>query len=335
MSESFRVFDQSGPVARFRNKLEKSRGTCPGHGFFGVKIDCVSRVLSLPDDKLQKLKDLLLTWVGRQKATKKALQSIVGKLNWASRVVLGGRTFMRNLINLIPKARLSHHFVRLSSAARGDMLWWVKALNLFHGFSPFVEDVPLPSFEFATDAYELGGGGPFKSDWFYTSWSEDHPEMVGEHINLLELKTVLEASKRWGDQWAGLHVRVRSDNSATVASLNKGTSRSCGLLALVQEIFWLSVRFGFKISAAHIPGVSNTLADRISRLHSLHEAHDARLLLAGFEPAVVFCKSHMTPESFVLLQDLWRRASTPYPMKWPSTGECPLPSRPRQLIGRT
>jgi hypothetical protein len=119
----------------------------------------------------------------------------------------------------------------------------------------------------------------------------------------------------------------------TVASLNKGTSRSCGLLALVQEIFWLSVRFGFKISAAHIPGVSITLADRISRQHSLQEAFDARLLLAGFGPAIIFCRTHMTAESFVFLQDQWRRASKPYPVKWPSTVGCPLPSRRRQLIG--
>ena len=158
--------------------------------------------------------------------------------------------------------------------------------------------------------------------------------MVSAHINVLELKTVLEAAKRWGSQWSGLHVRVHSDNSATVASLNKGTSRSGGLLALVQEIFWLSVRYGFKLSAAHIPGVSNVLADRISRLHSLHEAFDARLLLAGFSSAVILCKSHMTAESFIFLQDQWRRASSLLQVKSQSTEGCPLLSQLRRPIER-
>jgi hypothetical protein len=172
----------------------------------------------------------------------------------------------------------------------------------------------------------VGGAGHFKHDWFYTGWKADHPSMVGEHINILELKTVLEAAKRWGENWSGKHIRVRSDNSATVASLNKGTSRSGGLMALVREIFWLSVHYNFKLTAAHIPGVSNTLADRISRMDNFRNALDARLILANFSSAVILCKSHMTAESFICLQDQWRRALAPYPVKLPSIEEFPWPS---------
>jgi hypothetical protein len=62
----------------------------------GILIDCVSRTLALPEDKLSKLKTLLVTWSHKQKATKREIQSLVGKLNWAAKVVLGGRTFIRN-----------------------------------------------------------------------------------------------------------------------------------------------------------------------------------------------------------------------------------------------
>jgi hypothetical protein len=100
-----------------------------------------------------------------------------------------------------------------------------------------------------------------------------------------------------------------------VASLNEGTSHSCGLMARAQEIFWLSVRFNFKLSAAHIPGVSNTLADRISRLNYLHDAFDARLLLANNTPAVTMCKTHMTADTYVFLQEQWRLALEPCRVK--------------------
>ena len=57
--------------------------------FFGVHIDCVARVLSLPASKLSQFKILLASWQFKEKVTKKPLQSLLGKLNWASRVVLG------------------------------------------------------------------------------------------------------------------------------------------------------------------------------------------------------------------------------------------------------
>jgi hypothetical protein len=175
----------------------------------------------------------------------------------------------------------------------------------FHGNSPFVNDIPLPSFAFASDACLSGGAAHFDDDWFYTSWKWDHPEVLGSHINIFELKTVLESAKRWGPRWAGLHIQVRSDNTATVAAINKGTSRSEDLLSFVHELFWLSVKFNFKLSARHISGQCNVLADRLSRLDSVSEAHDARLILTNFTQDIVSCKSHMTPISFIYLQDCW------------------------------
>ena len=137
------------------NKVEGPASTLT---FLGVEIDCVARTLSLPPDKLVKMKLLVEGWVGKHKVTKKSLQSLLGKLNWASRVVQGGRTFLRNLINLLPKARESHHYIRLSKAARLDILWWDKALVCFHGSSPFINDIPLPACVFASDACLEGGG---------------------------------------------------------------------------------------------------------------------------------------------------------------------------------
>jgi hypothetical protein len=265
------------------------------------------RTLSLPPGKLESLRSLLRSWKNVHKAKKVSIQSLIGKLNWASRVIIDGRTFLQNIINLLQKANESHHHIRISKAARADISWWAGALDVFHGFSPFVCDIPLPSFSFASDACLSGGGAHFKHDWVYFKWAVDFPEYANAHINVLELITVLESAKRWGYLWEGLHIRVVSDNSATVAAINKGTSRSTGLMLLVHELFWLSVRHSFKLSASFIPGIDNVLADRISRLDNLQEACEARLLLASFTPSVVFCALHMSPMAFLSLQDTWSR----------------------------
>ena len=214
--------------------------------FLGVDIDCQKRTLALPLDKLQDVKDLVASSLTKKRFTKKDLQKVIGQLNWCARVVNGGCTFMRNLINQMMALKSQHDHARLSAASKADLNWWSTGLNVFHGHTPFVSDVALPSHVFATDACLSGGGASFGRDWFYVSWEIDFPESKNSHINQLELQTVLVAAEKWGPLWRGQHIKVRSDNMTTVASINKGTSRSVGLLAIVQKLFWLSVEFGFK-----------------------------------------------------------------------------------------
>ena len=275
--------------------------------FLGVVINCDQRTLSLPECKLIELKKLVAGFITKKKVTKLELQKILGKLNWASRVIKGGRSFMRRLIDLSCVPKQPYHFVRLGSEAKLDLSWWIKGLALFHGSCGFKCDLPLPRFCFATDACPTGGGGFLGTDWFYVNWELDCPELVGSHINELELATVFIALSRWGSKLSGTHVRIRSDNMATVSALNKSTTRGPALMPWVREIFWLCVRYDITITSRHIPGIENILADRVSRLDSIREAMDARVILANFTGNLVFCNSHMTYLSFVSLQAKWIR----------------------------
>ena len=161
----------------------------------------------------------------------------------------------------------------------------------------------VPSHQFATDACLLGGGAMFDGDWCYVSWEVDMPEFVNSNINVLELQVVHLAAERWASKWTGKHVVVRSDNVSTVASINKGTSRSVEMLGIIQKLFWLSVEFGFKLSAVHIPGRLNVLSDRISRLHDAQCACDAMFYLT--KDAELEVCGHMTHKSYLWLQGCW------------------------------
>jgi hypothetical protein len=274
--------------------------------FWGVELDSVKRTMSLPLEKLKELKVLLKLWKFKVKCTSKELQSFVGRLNWCARVVRGGRTFMRCLSDMIPKVERAHHHIRITKEAKGDILWWIEGLDFFHGKTLFISDVPLPAYVFSCDACESGAGAHFNGDWTYYAWEIDYPEYAGKHINVLELKAVVLAAEKWGPQWAGLHILVRTDNMATVAAVNKTYSRSPELLLLIRELFWLSVIYNFKITTRYIPGVENVISDRISRLTSLNAAADVRTLLAGEGVGMVFCAGHMSQQAFLFLQMNWR-----------------------------
>jgi hypothetical protein len=179
---------------------------------------------------------------------------------------------------------------------------------MFHGFTPFFYDVPLPSSEFSTDACLEGGAGHNGNDWFYVKWDVDVPrsEFSTAHINQLELLTVFIAAKRWGPTWTGCHILVRSNNTATVATVNKGTSRSSALLAIIYELFWLSMTYSFKLSAAFVPGRSNVLADCLSRMNVFDHALCAHNLLVGECPMMIPCSGQMSSPTFACLQVYWR-----------------------------
>jgi hypothetical protein len=61
------------------------------------------------------------------------------------------------------------------------------------------------------------------------------------------------------------------------------------MMHIVRDIFWLSVKHDVKITGSFIPGKSNVLADKISRLHSVFDANVARFLLSGMTDALVYC----------------------------------------------
>jgi hypothetical protein len=94
---------------------------------------------------------------------------------------------------------------------------------------------------------------------------------------------------------------VRSDNSATVSAINKGSVRNSSMLAIIQEMFWLSVKYEFRLTAVFLPGRLNILSDHISRLHSL----ESSIGLGNFLGDDIECNGHMSQNAFLVLQNQW------------------------------
>eukprot|EP00111_Clytia_hemisphaerica_P012350 TCONS_00036275-protein len=69
--------------------------------FLGVEIDTVKLTLSLSAKKLAYLKVFLQSFRSKTRTTKRQLQQLAGRLNWACKVVFGGRTFLRRILDLM------------------------------------------------------------------------------------------------------------------------------------------------------------------------------------------------------------------------------------------
>ena len=239
--------------------------------FLGIEINSVTMSKRLPDDKLAALKNTICDFSKKKRASKKQLQSLAGKLNWAAGVVYGGRVFIRRIIDAICKLAAANHKCILSREVRADIEWWETFMSSFNGTALILDDMPITSV--CTDACNIAAGGYYGGgetslpDWFHCNWACDWPELQEAHINVKELASVVLAAHRWAAAWANKRVIIWSDNSTTVSCINRGSSRNCYLMRYLRYMFWLSATYNFRISARHVPGIDNVIADRISRLH--------------------------------------------------------------------
>ena len=82
--------------------------------FAGITLDTITMEARLPENELQKCKELLTYFQKRRKVTLRELQSFTGLLNFTCSVVLPGRAFLRRLFDLTKGVRRPHHRIRLS-----------------------------------------------------------------------------------------------------------------------------------------------------------------------------------------------------------------------------
>ena len=79
---------------------EKTVGPSTTLAFVGIQLDTALMEACLPQEKLDKCRELLSTFLRRRKVTLLEIQSLTGLLNFAYMVVVPGRAFLRRLIDL-------------------------------------------------------------------------------------------------------------------------------------------------------------------------------------------------------------------------------------------
>ena len=83
--------------------------------FLGNELHSSTMSPRLPEDKFNRLIDLVNTFSLKASASKRQLQSLAGSLNFACQVVHGGRTFLHHMIDCLNKLNHSSHRCPLST----------------------------------------------------------------------------------------------------------------------------------------------------------------------------------------------------------------------------
>ena len=247
--------------------------------FLGVQLDTLAMSMSVTPERLQELHQRCSPSFSSTRISRHDLQSLLGVMSFVTACVRPARVFMSTLLNTL---HLSHasRFCFLSEDNRSDLRWWGHFFPLHNGVSliksaPWLDD----PWHLSTDACNTGAGRYFNGHYFHTPLPDSILQRFGDDINILELLTIMVALKLWGPALCGQRFIIRCDNNNSVLALNSGRSRPLGMQLCLREIWFLSALHDFELTAAHIPGNDNTLADHLSRwqLSPFHEAQFHKL----------------------------------------------------------
>ena len=245
--------------------LEKREGPARILPFLGIVLDTEKLELRLPEEKLQRLRELIRQWQGKKSCRKRELLSVIGQLQHACRVVKPGRTFLRRMIELSTTAHELYHHIRLNRGFQSDLEWWALFLSEWNGVGMMVAaGRATPQAVLTSDASGNWGCGAFSSagEWFQCPWPSVWAEV---HITVKELLPIVMACAMWGQQWQGKTILCRSDNAAVVAIINSGRSKDPLAMHLMRSLFFLAAKHSIVFRAEHLPGHLNGAADALSR----------------------------------------------------------------------
>ena len=246
--------------------------------FLGFIIDSIAMRVTLPLHKKTALKSLCADVLERNKVshlncgeqnTIRSVARLLGKISSSFISVSEGKMHYRKLekaktFALSCQKGKYDRPIALPGGAIKELLWWRD--NIMISWAPITRG--NPDLVISTDACLTGWGAT--KDGISTggmfSEAEKGTSRDKTHINILEAKAVLFGLKSLCDNSFAKHIKILSDNTATVGALNNmGSSKSWDLDEAVTNIWDWALHKENWITASHIPGVLNVEADLESR----------------------------------------------------------------------
>lgn len=236
--------------------------------FLGFLLNTESMTVRLPQAKAQEVKDICCELMGTFLPSIRMVAQVIGKVIATFPAVEYGPLYYRSMErDKIAALRQNRgHFdrkMKLSLEAKEELKWWMN--NVSMASSPIVRK--KPDLELHTDASGLGWGATDLQKQTGGRWNEFEAERArNNEINFLETLAAGLGIKSFCMNKRNVHVMVRIDNTTAVAYLNHmGGCKSAMCDKMTREIWQWCISRNIWLTAAHVPGRLNSIADERSR----------------------------------------------------------------------
>ena len=234
--------------------------------YLGFEIDSKSMTISVPKTKVEKLKCEGSQILTKKVVTIRQLAKFIGLIVSTFDAFPQARLHFRKLEFAKTEALQREHGnfdakISIQADVQQEIHWWL-ALPSDKAKS-FIK-TPSIDVVLSTHASNEGWGAVSESDNAYAQgkWSKTQQLL---HINMLELLAAQNALLSLCGNLTDAHVLIKSDNTTTVAYISKMGGAVPPLNALAISIHNWCVERNIHLSATHIAGVKNVIADSLSR----------------------------------------------------------------------
>ena len=233
--------------------------------FLGLSLDSVAFTARLSEERVKSFRACLALFRPGRSVQFRLCLRLLGLMASAILVVRLGRLHMRDFQLWVASRGLDpvRHGARRLLVTHGcteALRHWRAPRFLTQGVSM---GAVLSRKVVTTDASLSGWGGLHEGRFVRGLWNVG---LRRSHINYLELSAVFLSLKRFLPYLSGHHVLVRTDNTTTVAYINRqGGLRSRRLHMLARRLILWSSRRLLSLRATYVPGRLNSGADLLSR----------------------------------------------------------------------
>ena len=234
----------------------------------GFVINSVAMTIQLTREKATSLQNVCTELLENSSPFIREVASVVEKIVSSFPGVMHGALYYRHLEKDKSQALLRSNgnfddLMPFSSHAKSELHWWIQHVGNAYN----VINHPQPQHQITTDAslmgsWEGGGGQNFQG-------------CPQEEISLIQnLNTTSTIWKCWLFCWGSkcllkiraTHIRIMCDDTTAVSVIyHMGTSHSDSCNSVAKEIWEWCIDHKIWLSAAHIPGKQNLIADFESR----------------------------------------------------------------------
>lgn len=234
--------------------------------YLGFTVNTIDMTLSLPKQKIQKIKELSRQVIQSNHVSIRFLSELIGNLTASIQAIFPASLHYRHLQsekNMVLRQGGGYNtIVTLSDQAIKEVNWWVNQVEVWNRKSLIN---PNPAVIIQSDASKKGWGAVCEKMCIGGIWLSGESQ---NHINVLELLAVTYAVKAFLKEKSDLQVLVQTDNKTAMTYINKmgGTqSAQCNQIALY--LWEWCLQRNIIIRADNIPGHQNLIADWESRHH--------------------------------------------------------------------
>lgn len=234
--------------------------------FLGFVINSLTMTFSVTREKLSSLRSECKALLKVGEMSVRSLAKIIGIMTSVKPAILPAPLHYRGLQELKNDSLNLHHsydsMVPLSSKAKTDLEWWMEKSFVWNS-KPILP--AQPSLTLESDASNHGWGATQVEPRVSTGGVWNTKESL-LHINAKELLAAWLAIQCFAARLSNTHIHFRIDNTTAVAQINKmGGTHSSTLCQIALNMWEWCLQRKITISAEHLPGTLNQIADMESR----------------------------------------------------------------------